>query len=441
VEAALTKRNLTEPRPSANGTAPALTEPPGALRAMSGPCLPAPVTLPFCLTFLSASSILFSIAVSQTLMALALAALLVRRQPLRFPPLRAPFVCIFFTTVLALLLSASPAGGLPQIRKFYVFTILLLIAGTFRTLRQARALLMAWALVAATSASRGMVQYLARRHEALLEHANNYDFFLDDRVRGWAGHWMTFGGEQMIVVLVLVSLLLFSSGRARLVAALSLPLILASLVLSLTRGILLLGLPAGLAYLLWRKKPAAIFLLPLAAVFVYFAAPFQVRERVQSVLRPHGDVDSNAHRVVSLRTGWEMVKAHPFFGLGPEQVGVQFDRYVPADIPRPLPHGWYGHLHNIYMQYAAERGIPGLLAMLWFILKPLADFLRALRSGRIPDSAVFLFHGAIAVIIAILAEGLVEHNLGDSEVLTMFLAAIGLAYAVLSTLQEDAPCA
>jgi putative inorganic carbon (hco3(-)) transporter len=304
-----------------------------------------------------------------------------------------------------------------------------------------RLLLLAWALIAVTSGLRGIGQYLDRRQEAFIEHANNYDFFLDDRVRGWAGHWMTFGGEQMIVVLLLVSLLLFGTNRAaRLVAALSLPVILIALVLSLTRGILLLGLPAGLTYLLWSKRHAAVLLLPLAAVLIYFAAPFQVRERVQSVLRPHGDVDSNAHRVVSLRTGWRMVKAHPFFGLGPEQVGVQFDRYVPADVLRPLPHGWYGHLHNIYLQYAAERGIPGLLAVLWFLFRPLADFLRALRSGRLPPSAVFLFNGAIAATIAILAEGLVEHNLGDSEVLTVFLATIGLSYAVLNSIREGSLC-
>jgi len=35
----------------------------------------------------------------------------------------------------------------------------------------------------------------------------------------------------------------------------------------------------------------------------------------------------------------------------------QSDDCVPADVRRPLPDGWYGHLHNIYLQFAAERGI------------------------------------------------------------------------------------
>jgi putative inorganic carbon (HCO3(-)) transporter len=123
-----------------------------------------------------------------------------------------------------------------------------------------------------------------------------------------------------------------------------------------------------------------------------------------------------------------MVKAHPWFGLGPEQIRPQFDRFVPADIPRPLPRGWYGHLHNIYLQYAAERGIPALVFVLWMIVRAAFDFLRAIRRRPVSADDSFFLHGAVAVIIAVLAEGLFEHNLGDSEVLTLFLNVIACGY-------------
>jgi O-antigen ligase len=388
------------------------------------------------LTFAAAVSILVSIAVSQILMALALAALLLSGEPLRLPPLRLPLLAIAATTVAALLLSPDPGGGLPQIRKFYVFAILLLVSSTFTTPERIRSLVVAWGGVAALSAIRGFGQFLARRHEALLEHANTYDFYLDDRVRGFAGHWMTFGGEQMIVLLLLAAAILF--GRRRRVAAaawICAPILWAALVLSLTRSVFLLGVPAGALYLLWRWKAWTLAAIPALAAAAFFTAPFQVRDRVVSVVRPHGDVDSNAHRLITRRTGWEMVKAHPWFGLGPEQVGPQFTRYVPADIPLPLPRGWYGHLHNIYLQYAAERGIAGLLAVLWFIGRALRDFLRALRTGRLHPDAVFVLHGAVAVILAVLAEGFFEYNLGDSEVLTMFLAVIACGYAAAGVRQ------
>ena len=88
--------------------------------------------------------------------------------------------------------------------------------------------------------------------------------------------------------------------------------------------------------------------------------PMGVGDRMVSVYHPAGDLDSNQFRVVCRRAGWEMIKAHPWFGLGPEQVKAQFLQYIPADIARPLPTGAYMHLHNVYLQYAAERGVPAL---------------------------------------------------------------------------------
>ena len=396
--------------------------------------------LPFLLTFIAASSILFSIAISQITMGLGLAALLLSHRRLNLPPVKAPVLCVFATTAVALLLSANPLGGLPQIRKFYVFTILFLVVNTFRSLRQIQGLLIAWAAIGCASASLGFEQYLARRHEASIEHAFNYDFFLDDRVHGLASHWMTFGGEQMIVAIMASAFVLFGTGRSqRIVTFLAVLFIWVSVVIGLTRSVFLLGLPAGVVYLVWRRKPAAVLLLPAAVIIGLALAPFQVRERVLSVIHPHGDFDSNSRRVITFRTGWEMVKAHPWFGVGPEQIQPQFDRFVPPDVPRPLPRGWYGHLHDIYLQYAAERGIPGLLAVLWLLLKPLRDFTDALRSGR-NRRVRFVWHGAIAVTLGVLAEGLFEHNLGDSEVLTMYLVVIGLGYAALKCIREAAEC-
>jgi O-antigen ligase len=130
-----------------------------------------------------------------------------------------------------------------------------------------------------------------------------------------------------------------------------------------------------------------------------------------------------------------MIKAHPWFGLGPEQIRSNFESYVPADVRRPLPVGYYGHLHNIYIQYAAERGIPAMLLMLWLIGMTLYDCFRGiLRAGRAPSQELFVLHGTIAVTIGILVGGLFEHNLGDSEVLMMFLSVVALGYAALHNL-------
>ena len=151
-----------------------------------------------------------------------------------------------------------------------------------------------------------------------------------------------------------------------------------------------------------------------------------------------GDLDSNQFRVVCRRAGWEMIKAHPWFGLGPEQVKAQFMQYIPPDIPRPLPTGAYMHLHNVYLQYAAERGVPALLAFLWFLAAMLRDFIRAARATLPADSdRRFILHGTIAVMIAALSAGWYEHNLNDGEILTLFLAVCACGYLASSIPHTD----
>ena len=136
-------------------------------------------------------------------------------------------------------------------------------------------------------------------------------------------------------------------------------LIAVGLVAAFTRS-MWMGAAVGGGFLLWCRRPALILALPVAAGLLVLANPFQLRDRVFSIFQPHGDLDSNAHRALTRLVGWEMIKAHPLLGVGPEQVGRQFESYVPAYVPRPIPRGYYGHLHNTHYHFAAERGIPAL---------------------------------------------------------------------------------
>jgi O-antigen ligase len=197
-----------------------------------------------------------------------------------------------------------------------------------------------------------------------------------------------------------------------------------------TRGVWI-AVAAAALYLVWFWRRWLIALVPIVVLLAYFVSPAPMRERFTSIIRP-SDIDSNQFRMVTWRTGVQMIEKHPLLGLGPEGVKNHFMEYVPADVPRPLPVGWYGHLHNIYLHYAAERGIPTMLVLLWMLVQMLVDFwrgLRALPPG--PSLRRFLLHGAAAVVLATMVEGFVELNLGDSEVLTMFLVAVAAGYLAL----------
>src|SRR6185503_13018759 len=245
------------------------------------------------LAFSAAASILFSIAVSQILLGASILALLASRRRLRFPPIKLPLALFVAATVIAVVLSGDPLKGLPQIRKFFVFGIVLVIFNTFRSVSQIRNLVLAWAAIATISAGLALTQFLRRLDDAIQLHAVIYDYVLDGRITGFASHWMTYGGEQMIVLLSLLALLLFAPGGAwKIFGWASAAIIWTAIVLGLTRSIFLVAVPAGALVLGWNYKRWLVYAAPAVALAMFLAAPPHVQDRVFSVFRPHGDVDS-----------------------------------------------------------------------------------------------------------------------------------------------------
>ena len=123
------------------------------------------------------------------------------------------------------------------------------------------------------------------------------------------------------------------------------------------------------------------------------------------------------------------------FGLGPEKSENNFYAYVPAGYPAParrrLLRPFAQHLSAVcgrtrHSRHAGDyvfdrRNVVGCAT------------LTRLPPGR--SQHRFVLHGAIAFTIAILVEGLFEFNLGDSEVLMMFVSVLALAYAAIRNAQ------
>lgn len=374
----------------------------------------------------SAAAAMVSVAVSQSLLGIALACLLLSRKAWKSPP-GAAWLCLFVGwTFLSLLVNGDPAAGLPQIRKLYVWLLLFVLLTALRGADDFRLLIHMWLVLATAAAIQGLRQFWMKWQAASAAGVDFYQDYVGQRITGFMSHWMTFSSQMLVALLCCGAIVLFAPmerGRRIRIAGVCLPLLSAALVLGFTRGIWLAA-AAGAVYLAWNWRRWAVLVIPAAAALVLIAGPASVRTRVNSLVQPRGERDSNQHRVVTWRTGLEMIKARPLVGLGPEQVGKRFESYVPRDVRRPLPEGWYGHLHNIYLQYAAERGIPAVVFLMLFLLAQARDWLRRFHTGLMPGWA---FHAAMAVLIGILVTGLFEHNLGDSEVLALFLGTIGCA--------------
>ncbi len=378
----------------------------------------------------AAVSVMFSNAVCQILLGAAILVLLLQRQRWEIPaPLRWPLLLFIVTTLMSLALSPDPRAGLPQVKKFYVFMMLPVLYTVLRSAWDVRTIFLSQAAVASASGVWAAEQFFRRRGMALASGLDFYQFYVSRRATGFMGHWMTFSAEEMIAALLLGSLLLFGAVRERRLLWIGvLVLIGVGIGLGWTRSVWL-GTALGACYLLAVRRPALLLTVPVVLGLVFVAAPSAMRERVTSLYRPHGQTDSNEHRRVTFYTGLEMVKAHPWFGLGPEMPGRLFSQYVPTWIPRPLPDGFYGHLHNVYLQIAAERGLFTFAVFVWLLGRALIDLVRGAARSTGLDKAIL--SGSAAALIGLLLEGCFEHNLGDSEVLTLFLILLACSYATL----------
>jgi O-antigen ligase len=187
-----------------------------------------------------------------------------------------------------------------------------------------------------------------------------------------------------------------------------------SLVLNFTRGVWLGGVVATL-YIVARWKPRALWAIPVLLLVADLAAPSMIRQRVSLALHPNDD-PALAIRLEMWGVGLRMVREHPWVGVGPENIPRVYTQYL---LPGTTPiAGYHNHLHDNFLQLAAERGLLCLAAWLGFMLALGWNILRIrdrLSRWRWVADAAF------AAWLAFLAEGFFEYNFGTSPVLMVFL--------------------
>jgi O-antigen ligase len=327
-----------------------------------------------------------------------------RRQRLEAPSFFWPLLGYAALTLLSAGFSRDPAASLIDSKQL-VLLLLVPIVYDFARGARARTLVTVVITVGALSAMVGLVQY------AILNYGS------ERRLQGTLSHWMTYSGTLMLVICAAASRLLYDR-RDRMWAAIVMPAVIASLMLSFTRSAMV-GAAAGVGTLLLIRDFRLLALLPILAAGVIAISPAQLSERIYSTF----DINdpTNRDRVAMLQAGVGMLKDHPLTGVGPEMVGRVYPEYRVATAVQENNM----HLHNVPMQIAAERGLPALGLWLWFVGAALVGLRPLLARAR--DRA--LAATATATIAAMLAAGMFEYNFGDSEFLMLFLILLTLPFA------------
>jgi len=128
-------------------------------------------------------------------------------------------------------------------------------------------------------------------------------------------------------------------------------------------------------------------------------------------------LERTAHWLAGLR----MFEAHPWTGVGLGNYATAYDDYRLPAWEDPL-----GHAHNVYINLAAETGLPGLLAYLLFLGVAMTSLARAAWC-RPDDQGYSVARRALAMGAFAALTAMILHNIFDS----LWVHGIGVQVALL----------
>lgn len=251
---------------------------------------------------------------------------------------------------------------------------------------------------------------------------------IDHRIRGPLSHYMTFSGVLLLADALLLARLATRGGWRSPLRLLALALINVALLGSLTRSAWL-GLAVALLVVVVVRAPRWLLAAPAAVLIFVTFAPVPILARIRSIADLSDE--SNYDRLCMVRAGVLMVAERPLFGIGPDLVKDRYPIYRHPTAPRyTVPH-----LHNSFLQLAAERGLPALAAYALMMGAAAAAAVSGLRRGGLRGPRADLYLGTLLALLAFNVAGLFENNWGDTEVQRLALFVLALPFVA----SEESP--
>ena len=385
-------------------------------------------------------SLQISIAASQACLAVAgilyVIHLMQARPAVLFLPVKLPLALFCILSVVSIFLATNPTTGWFAFRKLVLFLIWLLAINLVVSADHLRRLIQGLFLVSFVTSLVGIGQFVIQYRDVRAHHPGElYRYLTSTRIHGFMGHWMHFGGQQMLVFVFLVAFLLLSKGRnskpetGNSTESASFPnsgyrispfwwallaLVVVSIVLNFTRGVWL-GCFLASIYLVARWKPKVLLAMPILLALGYVGAPSLIRERLRLAMHPTHE-PALSIRLEMWHVAIKMIRAHPWAGVGPNNIEEVYVLYLPQGKTPEV--GYHSHFHNDFLQFGAERGLPCLASWVW-LMAALGWYTWKLR--RQLSTQRWIADASLAAWMAFLAEGCFEFNFGTSPVLMAFL--------------------
>ena len=172
-----------------------------------------------------------------------------------------------------------------------------------------------------------------------------------------------------------------------------------------------------------KDKRLAVVLFTMFLILP-FLLPRSVMKWSVTHLNPYEFFVEEGGRRWHWQAAINMIKTHPFLGIGTNTFSINYERYKIAADPMT---GWYAH--NAYLHVAAEIGIIGLIIFIAMIIAAIRNWwINYKRINTLELEAISL--GIFGAFIGYLTAGILESNLQYSNLAVLFWAMLGLIIAV-----------
>jgi len=201
------------------------------------------------------------------------------------------------------------------------------------------------------------------------------------------------------------------------------------LFFTFSRGAIIGFLVAIIIIAISQKDKRLLAIITIVIVSIPFLLPSSIKDWVKG-RSSVWEVLFNAERIYIYKTAVNMIKHHPFIGVGVNTFSQNYLNYkINQTYGNTGESKYYGH--NNFLHMAGEIGLIGLGIFLWllFILFRKWYIIYKLLPGGSFLKICSL--GIISCIIGFLINGLTETGLYNSKVATLFWFQVGLLLAVL----------
>lgn len=263
-------------------------------------------------------------------------------------------------------------------------------------------------LIFATSVSAAIMVFDAMRGTTLFPTYEGATWQGTARSGGASTESVPFVATMVLIGTLSASILALRSARGRGLYTCAALLGVAAIVASITRSALATLFVAAV-WILWRQRKEPIFpyAVSLAGVVLLVLAMAMPQSMISkfSALTNTSDDRTVLRRLSYQEIGIDLFRSAPLLGIGtgnyPERYASDDYRFVSGrgDEPRPL--------HNIYLQYATETGVVGLMTFLMLIFSIGATFWRASHAPnialRVHSEALLLGYFAVCIQLLFLS--------------------------------------